>query len=103
MTSTPFQARNKLFRTSRQLVRELGREPTLEEIAQRMDMPVAKLRKVMKIRQTPVSLETSVGEEGDSILSDFIEDRTVVSPAVAVINVNLREQTANVLRTPESA
>ena len=90
---------NKLFRTSRQLVTELGREPTSEEIAKRMDMPVAKLRKVLRIRQTPVSLETPIGEEGDSILSDFIEDRTVVSPAEAVINVNLREQTANVLRT----
>jgi RNA polymerase primary sigma factor len=90
---------NKLSRTSRQLVRELGREPTLEEIAKRMDMPVAKLRKVLKIRQTPVSLETPIGEEGDSNLGELIEDRHVISPAEAVIDVNLREQTANVLRT----
>ena len=90
---------NKLSRTSRQLVRELGREPTLEEIAKRMDMPVAKLLKVLKIRQTPVSLETPIGEEGDSNLGELIEDRHVISPAEAVIDVNLREQTANVLRT----
>ncbi|MDP9269340.1 MAG: RNA polymerase sigma factor RpoD [Acidobacteriota bacterium] len=90
---------NKLIRTSRQLVQELGREPTSEEIAKRMDIPVAKVRKVLKIAQEPISLETPIGEEEDSHLGDFIEDRTVVSPAEAVINVNLKEQTAQVLRT----
>ena len=90
---------NKLIRTSRQLVQELGREPTSEEIAKRMDIPVAKVRKVLKIAQEPISLETPIGEEADSHLGDFIEDRAVVSPAEAVINVNLKEQTAQVLRT----
>jgi RNA polymerase primary sigma factor len=90
---------NKLIRTSRQLVQELGREPTSEEIAKRMDIPVAKVRKVLKIAQEPISLETPIGEEEDSHLGDFIEDRAVVSPADAVINVNLKEQTAHVLRT----
>jgi RNA polymerase primary sigma factor len=90
---------NKLIRTSRQLVQELGREPTSEEIAKRMDIPVAKVRKVLKIAQEPISLETPIGEEEDSHLGDFIEDRGVVSPADAVINVNLKEQTAHVLRT----
>ncbi len=90
---------NKLIRTSRQLVQELGREPTSEEIARRMDIPVAKVRKVLKIAQEPISLETPIGEEEDSHLGDFIEDRAVVSPAEAVINVNLKEQTAQVLRT----
>jgi len=90
---------NKLIRTSRQLVQELGREPTSEEIAKRMDIPVAKVRKVLKIAQEPISLETPIGEEEDSHLGDFIEDRAVVSPAEAVINVNLKEQTAHVLRT----
>jgi len=90
---------NKLIRTSRQLVQELGREPTSEEIAKRMDIPVAKVRKVLKIAQEPISLETPIGEEEDSHLGDFIEDRGVVSPAEAVINVNLKDQTAQVLRT----
>jgi len=90
---------NKLIRTSRQLVQELGREPTSEEIAKRMDIPVAKVRKVLKIAQEPISLETPIGEEEDSHLGDFIEDRAVVSPAEAVINVNLKDQTAQVLRT----
>jgi RNA polymerase primary sigma factor len=90
---------NKLIRTSRQLVQELGREPTSEEIAKRMDIPVAKVRKVLKIAQEPISLETPIGEEEDSHLGDFIEDRAVVSPSDAVINVNLKEQTAHVLRT----
>jgi len=90
---------NKLFRASRQLVTELGREPTSEEIAKRMDIPVAKLRKVLKWRQIPISLETPIGEEGDAHLGEFIEDRAVISPAEAVINVNLKEQTANVLHT----
>ena len=90
---------NKLIRTSRQLVQELGREPLSEEIAKRMDIPVAKVRKVLKIAQEPISLETPIGEEEDSHLGDFIEDRAVVSPAEAVINVNLKDQTSQVLRT----
>jgi len=90
---------NKLIRTSRALVQELGREPTSEEIAKRMDIPVAKVRKVLKIAQEPISLETPIGEEEDSHLGDFIEDRNIVSPAEAVINLNLREQTEAVLRT----
>jgi RNA polymerase primary sigma factor len=90
---------NKLIRTSRALVQELGREPTSEEIAQRMDIPVSKVRKVLKIAQEPISLETPIGEEEDSHLGDFIEDRQEVSPAEAVINLNLKEQTENVLRT----
>ena len=94
-----FEIVNKLFRTLRQLVQELGREPSSEEIAKRMDIPVAKLRKVLKFRQVPVSLETPIGEEGDSHLGELIEDRAAISPAEAVINVNLKEQTANVLRT----
>ena len=90
---------NKLIRTSRALVQELGREPTSEEIAGRMDIPVGKVRKVLKIAQEPISLETPIGEEEDSHLGDFIEDRQEVSPADAVINLNLKEQTENVLRT----
>ena len=90
---------NKLIRTSRALVQELGREPTSEEIAKRMDLPVSKVRKVLKIAQEPISLETPIGEEGDSHLGDFIEDRQVVSPAEAVINMNLKEKTESVLRT----
>ena len=90
---------NKLIRTSRALVQELGREPTSEEIAQRMDMPISKVRKVLKIAQEPISLETPIGEEEDSHLGDFIEDRQVVSPAEAVINLNLKEQTESVLKT----
>ncbi|MCH2252684.1 MAG: RNA polymerase sigma factor RpoD, partial [Vicinamibacterales bacterium] len=90
---------NKLIRTARALVQELGREPTSEEIAKRMDIPVAKVRKVLKIAQEPISLETPIGEEEDSHLGDFIEDRQEISPAEAVINLNLREQTENVLRT----
>jgi len=90
---------NKLIRTSRALVQELGREPTSEEIAQRMDIPVAKVRKVLKIAQEPISLETPIGEEEDSHLGDFIEDRNVMSPADAVINLNLKEQTESVLKT----
>ena len=90
---------NKLIRTSRALVQELGREPTSEEIAKRMDIPVGKVRKVLKIAQEPISLETPIGEEEDSHLGDFIEDRQEVSPAEAVINLNLKEQTENVLRT----
>ncbi|PYR56781.1 MAG: RNA polymerase sigma factor RpoD [Acidobacteria bacterium] len=90
---------NKLIRTSRALVQELGREPTSEEIAQRMDIPVSKVRKVLKIAQEPISLETPIGEEEDSHLGDFIEDRQVVSPSDAVINLNLKEQTDAVLKT----
>ncbi len=90
---------NKLIRTSRQLVQELGREPTSVEIAKHMDIPAAKVRKVLKIMQVPISLETPIGEEGDSHLGDFIENRAVVSPAEAVINVSLKEQTAHVLHT----
>jgi RNA polymerase primary sigma factor len=90
---------NKLIRTSRQLVQELGREPTSEEIARRMDIPVAKVRKVLKIAQEPISLETPIGEEEDSHLGDFIEDRMAVSPSDAVISVNLKEYTSQVLRT----
>ena len=90
---------NKLIRTSRALVQELGREPTSEEIARRMDIPVSKVRKVLKIAQEPISLETPIGEEEDSHLGDFIEDRTAVSPSDAVINLNLREQTESVLKT----
>ncbi len=90
---------NKLIRTSRQLVQELGREASSEEIAKRMDIPVAKVRKVLKIAQEPISLETPIGEEEDSHLGDFIEDRMAVSPADAVISVNLKEYTSQVLRT----
>ena len=90
---------NKLIRTSRQLVQELGREASSEEIAKRMDIPVAKVRKVLKIAQEPISLETPIGEEEDSHLGDFIEDRMAVSPADAVIAVNLKEYTSQVLRT----
>jgi RNA polymerase primary sigma factor len=90
---------HKLIRTSRQLVQELGREPRSAEIAKRMDIPEAKVRRVFKIMQVPISLETPIGEEGNSHLSDLIEDRAVVSPAEAVINVDLKEQTAQVLRT----
>jgi len=90
---------NKLIRISRQLVQTLGREPTSAEIAQQMDIPEAKVRKVRKIMRVPISLETPIGEEGDSHLSDLIEDRAQVSPAEAVINANLKERTAHVLRT----
>jgi RNA polymerase primary sigma factor len=90
---------NKLIRTSRQLVQEYGREPTSEEIAKRMEIPVVKVRKVLKIAQEPISLETPIGEEEDSHLGDFIEDRGVISPAEAVININLKEQTESVLKT----
>jgi RNA polymerase primary sigma factor len=90
---------NKLIRVSRQLVQELGREPTSQEIAKRMDIPVAKLRTVRKIMQVPISLETPIGEEGDSHLGDFIKDSAVLAPDEAVINVNLKEQTGQVLHT----
>jgi RNA polymerase primary sigma factor len=90
---------NKLIRTSRALVQELGREPTSEEIARRMDIPVSKVRKVLKIAQEPISLETPIGEEEDSHLGDFIEDKSITNPADAVINTNLREITEEVLKT----
>jgi RNA polymerase primary sigma factor len=88
-----------VIRTSRQLVQELGREPTSEEIASHMDIPVAKVRRVLKVAQEPISIETPVGEEDDSHLGDFIEDSDQVSPAEAVINLNLRAQTAQVLKS----
>ena len=90
---------NKLTRTSRSLVQELGREPTAEEIGHHMDLPASKVRKIMKIAQAPVSLETPVGEEEDSHLGDFIEDKNSPSPVDEVISANLREQTGNVLRS----
>jgi RNA polymerase primary sigma factor len=90
---------NKLIRTSRQLVQELGREPTPEEIAAKMDVPVDKVRKVLKIAQEPISLETPIGEEEDSHLGDFIEDKQVVSPVESIISLSLREQTNRVLGT----
>ncbi len=90
---------NKLTRTSRSLVQELGREPTAEEIGEHMDLPASKVRKIMKIAQAPVSLETPVGEEEDSHLGDFIEDKNSPSPVDEVISANLREQTGNVLRS----
>jgi RNA polymerase primary sigma factor len=90
---------NKLIRTSRALVQELGREPTSEEIAKKMDIPAAKVRKVLKIAQEPISLETPIGEEEDSHLGDFIEDKTIQNPSEAVININLREITEEVLKT----
>jgi RNA polymerase primary sigma factor len=90
---------NKLVRTSRQLVQELGKEPTPEEIAAKMEIPLEKVRKVLKIAKEPISLETPIGEEEDSHLGDFIEDKRVVSPATAVVNMNLQEQTRKVLAT----
>jgi RNA polymerase primary sigma factor len=90
---------NKLIRTSRALVQELGREPSSEEIAIKMDIPVSKVRKVLKIAQEPISLETPIGEEEDSHLGDFIEDKTIANPADAVITTNLREITEEVLKS----
>ncbi len=90
---------NKLIRTSRQLVQELGREPTPEEIATKMDVPVDKVRKVLKIAQEPISLETPIGEEEDSHLGDFIEDKQVGSPVESMIGLSLREQTNRVLNS----
>jgi RNA polymerase primary sigma factor len=90
---------NKLVRLQRLLQQELGREATTEELAVKMELPVGKVRKVLRIAQEPISLETPVGEEEESHLGDFIIDRRVVSPSEAVINLNLREQTAEVLKT----
>src|SRR3954451_8168832 len=93
------QTINKLMRTSRQMVQELGREPTNEELAKRLQLPVSKVRKVLRVAQEPISLETPIGEEEESHLGDFIVDQAGVSPSEAVINLNLREQTAQVLKT----
>jgi RNA polymerase primary sigma factor len=90
---------NKLIRTSRSMVQELGREPTNEELAKRMQLPVSKVRKVLRVAQEPISLETPIGEEDESHLGDFIVDQNGISPSDAVINLNLREQTAQVLKT----
>ncbi len=90
---------NKLTRTSRSLVQELGREPTAEEIGSRMDLPASKVRKIMKIAQEPISLETPIGEEEDSHLGDFIEDKNAVSPMDSVIFTNLQDSTASVLKS----
>jgi len=90
---------NKLIRTSRHLVQELGREPTPEEIAEKMEMPLSKVRKVLKIAKEPISLDTPIGEEEDSHLGDFIEDANAVSPTEAVVNYNLSAQTRKVLAT----
>jgi RNA polymerase primary sigma factor len=90
---------NKLIRTSRQLIQEIGREPTPEEIAERMELPLEKVRRVLKIAKEPISLETPIGEEEDSSLGDFIEDKGVISPLEAVIKGNLSDQTARVLST----
>jgi RNA polymerase primary sigma factor len=90
---------NKLIRTSRVMVQELGREPTNEELAKRMQLPVSKVRKVLRVAQEPISLETPIGEEDESHLGDFIVDQNGISPSDAVINLNLREQTAQVLKT----
>ncbi|MBU6374583.1 MAG: RNA polymerase sigma factor RpoD [Bdellovibrionales bacterium] len=90
---------NKLIRTSRLLIQQLGREPSPEEIAVKMELPVDKVRKVLKIAKEPISLETPIGEEEDSYLGDFIEDKKIINPAEAVININLSEQTRKVLAT----
>jgi RNA polymerase primary sigma factor len=90
---------NKLVRTQRQMVQTLGREPTSTEIARQMDIPESKVRRVRKIMRVPISLETPIGQEGDSHLSDLIEDRAGISPAEAVVSVNVQERTAQVLRT----
>jgi RNA polymerase primary sigma factor len=90
---------NKLIRTSRYLVQEYGREPTPEEIAEKMEFSLEKVRKVLKIAKEPISLETPIGEEEDSHLGDFIEDKKIMSPSDAVINLDLSEQTRKVLAT----
>ena len=90
---------NKLVRTSRQLVQEMGREPSPEEIAEKMELPLEKVRRVLKIAKEPISLETPIGEEEDSSLGDFIEDKRAVSPLEAVIKNNLTDQTSQVLGT----
>jgi RNA polymerase primary sigma factor len=90
---------NKLVRTSRQLVQELGREPTSEELAKRLGMTIEKVRQTLKIAQTPVSFETPIGEEQDSHLGDFIEDKSVISPSESAMNLNLKEKMASVLKS----
>jgi len=90
---------NKLIRVSRSLVQEIGREPTCEEIAEKMDMPIHKVRKIIKIAQEPISLETPIGEEEDSHLGDFIEDKIIPSPPDTIIHINLREQIEEALKT----
>jgi len=90
---------NKLIRTSRYLVQELGREPTPEEIANKMEYPLEKVRKVLKIAKEPISLETPIGEEEDSHLGDFIEDKKIISPSEATISMDLAEQTRKILST----
>jgi RNA polymerase primary sigma factor len=90
---------NKLIRTSRYLVQELGREPTPEEIANKMEYPLEKVRKVLKIAKEPISLETPIGEEEDSHLGDFIEDKKIMSPSEATINMDLADQTRKILST----
>jgi RNA polymerase primary sigma factor len=90
---------NKLIRTSRYLVQEMGREPTPEEIAYKMEFPLEKVRKVLKIAKEPISLETPIGEEEDSHLGDFIEDKKFMSPSEAAISMNLAEQTRKSLAT----
>jgi RNA polymerase primary sigma factor len=90
---------NKLIRTSRYLVQELGREPTPEEIATKMEFPLEKVRKVLKIAKEPISLETPIGEEEDSHLGDFIEDKKIMSPSEATISMDLAEQTRKILAT----
>ena len=90
---------NKMIRASRELVQELGREPTSEELAERLEIPVDKVRKVKKIAQQPISLETPIGEEESSHLGDFIEDKGIASPSDAAIKLNLKEQTASLLKT----
>ena len=90
---------NKLVRTSRQLIQELGRDPSPEEIAEKMELPVEKVKKVLKISKEPISLETPIGEEEDSSLGDFIEDKKIISPQDAVMSVTLSEQTRSVLAT----
>jgi RNA polymerase primary sigma factor len=93
------EAINKLTRASRSLVQEYGREPTSEEIARDMDIPVSKIRKILEITRAPVSLDSPIGEEGDGHLGDILEDRSAVSPIEAVLNINLRERTESVLKT----
>jgi len=93
-----FEVINKLAKCTRQLVQELGREPTAEELAKRLDMSIEKVRHTRKIAQTPISFETPIGEEGDSHLGDFIEDKAVISPSEAAINLSLKEKMASVLR-----
>jgi len=90
---------NKLIRTSRYLVQEIGREPTPEEIAEKMEFPLEKVRKVLKIAKEPLSLETPIGDEEDSHLGDFIEDKKISTPMEAVVGLNLAEQTAKMLAT----